>query len=78
MAGGSLEQPVLFVKGEMDGICASPAAAWESLCAARARISSVTSLPAGHWLPLERKAELTQAILAWLGAKGLSQGTQHQ
>jgi hypothetical protein len=27
---------------------------------------TVTSLPSGHWLPLERKAELIQAIRTWL------------
>lgn len=32
---------------------------------------SVTSLSAGHWLPLERKAELIQAIRTWLQSKKL-------
>jgi len=32
---------------------------------------SVTNLPAGHWLPLERKAELVQAIRSWLKTSGL-------
>jgi hypothetical protein len=32
---------------------------------------SVTNLPAGHWLPLERKTELVQAIRSWLEVKGL-------
>ena len=32
---------------------------------------SVTSLPSGHWLPLERKAETIQAIRSWLKTKRL-------
>jgi hypothetical protein len=32
---------------------------------------SVISLPAGHWLPLERKAESIEAIRSWLRTKNL-------
>ena len=32
---------------------------------------TVTSLPAGHWLPLECKAELIQVIRSWLQSKKL-------
>jgi hypothetical protein len=32
---------------------------------------SVTNLPAGHWLPLERKTEVVQAIRSWLKTKNL-------
>ncbi|MDR6496484.1 hypothetical protein J2797_006411 [Paraburkholderia terricola] len=32
---------------------------------------AVTSMPAGHWLPLERKAEHIQAIRTWLRTKNL-------
>ncbi len=76
--GGSLEQPVLFVNGEMDWICDITRSRLGEPMRGACKDLSVTSLPSGHWLPLERKAELTQAILAWLGAKGLSQGTQHR
>jgi len=31
----------------------------------------VTSLPAAHWLPLERKAELVQAMRTWFQGKKL-------
>jgi hypothetical protein len=30
---------------------------------------SVTNLPAGHWLPLERKTEVVEAIRSWLRTK---------
>jgi hypothetical protein len=32
---------------------------------------SITHLPSGHWLPLERKNELTPAIRSWLQTKNL-------
>jgi hypothetical protein len=33
---------------------------------------SVAHQPAGHWLPLERKTELTHAIRSWVKTKGLA------
>jgi hypothetical protein len=33
---------------------------------------SETNLQCGHWLPLERKTELVQAIRSWLKTRGLS------
>jgi hypothetical protein len=33
---------------------------------------SVVSQRAGHWLPLEHKAELVEVMRAWLKEKGLS------
>jgi hypothetical protein len=32
---------------------------------------TVTNLPAGHWLPLERKSELVQTIRSWVSTKRL-------
>ena len=32
---------------------------------------TVTSMPAAHWLPLECKAELIQAIRTWLQSNKL-------
>jgi hypothetical protein len=32
---------------------------------------SVMSVEAGHWLPLENKMEISQAIGSWIGAKKL-------
>jgi hypothetical protein len=32
---------------------------------------TVACVPAGHWLPLERKAEDIQAIRTWLQSKDL-------
>jgi hypothetical protein len=32
---------------------------------------SVTNLPSGHWLPLERKTDVIQAVRSWIKTKGL-------
>jgi len=32
---------------------------------------TVTSLPSGHWLPLERKVEVIEAMRSWLKTKAL-------
>ena len=70
---GRLSQPVLFVNGDLDGLCditLSPAG--EPMRRACADLSIVHE-PAGHWLPLERKAELTSHIRSWTDAKRLSE-----
>jgi pimeloyl-ACP methyl ester carboxylesterase len=64
--GGQLSQPVLFVNGDFDQICSVTGNhQGDPMRAACAKLTE-TSLPAGHWLPLERKAELSDAIRAWL------------
>ncbi|WP_253190302.1 alpha/beta fold hydrolase [Paraburkholderia phenazinium] len=69
--GGQLRQPVLFVNGDWDAICdINRSRLGEPMRSACADLS-VTNLPAGHWLPLERKAELVQAIRSWLKTSGL-------
>jgi pimeloyl-ACP methyl ester carboxylesterase len=68
---GRLSQPVLFVNGEYDGICdITRSRLGEPMRSACADLS-VTSLPAGHWLPLERKGELVESIRSWVAAKQL-------
>lgn len=70
--GGRLRQPVLFVNGAFDGLCdISGGRIGEPMRRACLDLS-VTDQPAGHWLPLERKTELTGAIRSWVKAKGLS------
>jgi pimeloyl-ACP methyl ester carboxylesterase len=69
---GRLRQPVLYINGDRDPICdINRSRLGEPMHAACAELA-VTSLPSGHWLPLERKAESVQAIRAWLDAKRLS------
>ncbi len=70
--GGHLQQPVLFINGNLDGLCDINASsigvpmrhACSDLC--------LTDQPAGHWLPLERKAEVTKDIRSWISSRQLS------
>jgi pimeloyl-ACP methyl ester carboxylesterase len=69
--GGHLRQPVLFLNGELDPICdINRSRLGEPMRRACADLS-VTSLVAGHWLPLERKSELVQIIRSWVSTKQL-------
>lgn len=69
--GGRLRQPVLFVNGNWDALCDITHGRLGDPMRSTCQDLSVTGLPAGHWLPLERKTELTEAIQSWLKAKGL-------
>jgi len=69
--GGRLDKPVLFLNGEWDVICDIGRSRLGQPMEHSCNDLTVTNLPAGHWLPLERKAESIQAIASWLQAKGL-------
>jgi pimeloyl-ACP methyl ester carboxylesterase len=69
--GGRLRQPVLFINGEFDGLCdITHNRSGEGMSSACQDLT-VTNLPSGHWLPLERKAEVIQAVRSWLKTKTL-------
>jgi pimeloyl-ACP methyl ester carboxylesterase len=70
--GGRLRQPVLFVNGDFDGLCDISGGRIGEPLRRSCLDLSVTRLPAGHWIPLECKAELTGAIRSWIKAKGFS------
>jgi pimeloyl-ACP methyl ester carboxylesterase len=70
--GGRLRQPVLFINGEWDPICDISRSRLGEPMRAACEDLSVTNLPGGHWLPLERKTESIDAIRSWLKAKALS------
>jgi len=70
--GGHLEQPVLFLNGEYDGICDITRNSLGQPMRDTCRDLTVENLSAGHWLPIERKAESVESIRSWLKAKGLS------
>ena len=70
--GGRLSQPVLYVNGDWDGICSITGNRQGDPMRAACANLTVRSLPAGHWLPLERKVELTAAIRSWTEANRLS------
>ncbi len=69
--GGRLRQPVLFINGDFDGLCDINHNRYGEPMRSACHDLSVTSLPSGHWLPLERKAEVIQAIRSWLETKAL-------
>jgi pimeloyl-ACP methyl ester carboxylesterase len=71
--GGRLRQPVLFINGDFDGICDIKCSRLGEPMRRSCQDLSVTNLPAGHWLPLERKTETVQAIRSWLKTKGLQE-----
>jgi pimeloyl-ACP methyl ester carboxylesterase len=70
-AGGRLRQPVLFINGDWDGICDINRSRLGEPMRGACEDLVVTSLPAGHWLPLERKSGLLQSIRSWIETKRL-------
>jgi pimeloyl-ACP methyl ester carboxylesterase len=69
--GGCLTHPVLFVNGEFDQICSIAGNRQGDPMRAACADLTVALVPAGHWLPLERKSELVEVIGTWLRDKGL-------
>ena len=63
---GRLSMPVLFVDGDFDQICTIVGNRQGDPMRDACADLSVVSLPAGHWLPLERKNEHIEVIRAWL------------
>jgi pimeloyl-ACP methyl ester carboxylesterase len=68
---GRLRQPVLFINGDRDAICDINRSRLGEPMRCACEDLSVTNVPAGHWLPLECKTEVVEAIRSWLQAKGL-------
>ena len=68
---GRLSQPVLFVNGDFDQVCNIDGNRQGDPMRAACADLTLTGLPAGHWLPLERKTELVQVMRAWLRNKAL-------
>ncbi|WP_405590374.1 alpha/beta fold hydrolase [Streptomyces sp. NBC_01190] len=69
--GGRLSQPVLFINGAWDAICTITGNRQGDPMRAACGDLTVTDVPAGHWLPLERKAEHIEAVRTWLRSKNL-------
>jgi pimeloyl-ACP methyl ester carboxylesterase len=68
---GRLRQPVLFINGDWDPICDITRNRLGEPMKSGCQDLEVINLPGGHWLPLERKAELVETIRSWLETKGL-------
>jgi pimeloyl-ACP methyl ester carboxylesterase len=69
---GRLRTPVLFVNGELDGLCDINLSRTGDPMRLACSDLTVTNQSAGHWLPLERKTELTEDILSGARAKQLA------
>jgi len=64
--GGRLRQPVLYINGKWDAICDINRSRLGEPMRNACRDLSVTNLDGGHWLPLERKTEVVEAMRSWL------------
>jgi pimeloyl-ACP methyl ester carboxylesterase len=69
--GGRLNKPVLFLNGDFDGLCDINHNRVGEPMRHTCPDLSVTSLPGGHWLPLDCKTESIEAIHVWLRTKNL-------
>jgi pimeloyl-ACP methyl ester carboxylesterase len=69
--GGLLRQPVLFINGDWDGLCDISRSRLGDPMRRTCQDLSETNLQSGHWLPLERKTDLIQAIHEWLKTRKL-------
>jgi pimeloyl-ACP methyl ester carboxylesterase len=65
---GQLHQPVLFINGELDGLCNIKHSRFSEPMVRACQNLSLTNLVGGHWLPLELKNDVVQAIQSWLDA----------
>lgn len=68
---GRLSMPVLFINGDYDQICTIAGNKQGDPMRTACKDLTITSLPGGHWLPIECRAEHVRAILSWLRAKDL-------
>lgn len=69
--GGRISQPVLFVNGELDAINTIEGNRSGDPMRSACADLTVTGLSGAHWLPVECKAELVEAIRGWLRMKQL-------
>ena len=69
--GGRILKPMLFVNGDFDAINTIHGNRSGDPMRAACADLSVISLQGAHWLPVERKAELVQAIRTWVESKTL-------
>ena len=70
-SGGRISGPVLFVNGDLDAINTIEGNRSGDPMRAACSDLTVTGLRGAHWLPLERKEELVEAIRTWLRNKQL-------
>jgi pimeloyl-ACP methyl ester carboxylesterase len=69
--GGRIAQPILFINGDYDQMNSIEGNDLGDPMRAACADLTVTSFAGAHWLPVERKAELVQAIRGWLRTRKL-------
>jgi pimeloyl-ACP methyl ester carboxylesterase len=69
--GGRLRQPILYLNGAWDGICDITRGRLGEPMRLACSDLTVVDLQGGHWLPLQRKAEVSAALERWLIDKKL-------
>ena len=69
--GGRISQPVLFINGDYDQMNSIEGNHLGDPMRAACDDLTVTNLAGAHWLPVERKTELVQAIREWLQRQGV-------
>lgn len=69
--GGHVARPVLFINGDYDQMNSIEGNHLGDPMRAACADLTVTSLSGAHWLPVERKTDLVQAIQAWLRTRKL-------
>lgn len=69
--GGRITQPALFINGNYDQMNSIEGNHFGDPMRAACADLTVTNLSGAHWLPVERKTELVEAIRRWLRARKL-------
>ena len=69
--GGRIAQPLLFINGDYDQMNSIEGNYLGDPMRAACADLTVTSLAGAHWLPVERKTKLVQAIRGWLRTRKL-------
>lgn len=69
--GGRISQPVLFINGVLDQMNTIEGNSLGDPMRAACKSLTISNLSGAHWLPVERKAELVEAVRAWIHDEGL-------
>jgi pimeloyl-ACP methyl ester carboxylesterase len=64
--GGRIEMPVLFMAGAYEYTCECTTSRLAQPMGERCADLTAVTIPAGHWMALERPAEVNAALVGWL------------
>lgn len=66
LSGAKLQQPALFVGGELDSVITRNREIFDNLDKTLPKLKKKVLLPAGHWIQQERPTEVNQLLLEFL------------